>query len=104
MWGNFLNIYFEDTLEEALKRQSGVGADGTTKNNSKYESDIKALKQKYGDSLSTGICIETTLKEILELCPRVRHRSDAYQGLVSYLKKIYGITLTIKSQKTKPEL
>ena len=103
MWGNFLNIFFDGTLEEPSKRQSGVGSDETTKTNLKYESDIKALKQKYGDSFSTGFCIETTLKEILDLCPRVSHRSDAYQGLVAYLKKSYGITLTIKSQKTKPE-
>ena len=78
MWGNFLNIFFDGTLEEQSKRQSGVGSDETTKTNSKYESDIKALKQKYGDSFQTGICIETTLKEILELCPRVRHRSETF--------------------------
>ena len=67
----------------------------------KYRKDIEALQEKYGDSFSTGFCIEIPLKELLKLCPRERHRKDAYHGLVSYLKNNFGITLTIKSQKTK---
>ena len=35
--------------------------------------------------------------------PRDRKRVDSYAGLISYLKKEQGITLTIKSQKTKPK-
>lgn len=67
----------------------------------KYRKDIEALRKKFGDSFSTGFCIEVTLRELLELCPRDRRRTDAYIGLVSYLKNNYDITLTIKSQKTK---
>lgn len=67
----------------------------------KYRKDIEALRKKYGDSFSTGFCIEVTLRELLELCPRERRRTDAYIGLVSYLKNNYDITLTIKSQKKK---
>ena len=67
----------------------------------KYRKDIEALQERYGNSFSTGFCIEIPLKELLELCPRERHRKDAYHGLVSYLKNNLGITLTIKSQKTK---
>lgn len=67
----------------------------------KYRKDIEALRKKYGDSFSTGFCIEVTLRELLELCPRDRRRTDAYIGLVSYLKNNYDITLTIKSQKKK---
>ena len=67
----------------------------------KYRKDIEALQERYGNSFSTGFCIEISLKELLELCPRERHRKDAYHGLVSYLKNNLGITLTIKSQKTK---
>lgn len=67
----------------------------------KYRKDIESLRDKYGDSFLTGFCIEITLKELLELCPRERHRKDAYHGLISYLKNNQGITLTIKSQKSK---
>ena len=73
MFSNFFNLFLNETQGESLKRQSGVRSDETTKTNSKYESDIEALKQRYGD----------------------------YQGLVSYLKNHYGIILTIKSQKSK---
>ena len=67
----------------------------------KYRKDIESLRDKYGDSFLTGFCIEITLKELLELCPRERHRKDAYHGLISYLRNNLGITLTIKSQKSK---
>lgn len=49
--------------------------------------------------LKTGLCIETTLQEILGICPRERKRSDAYKGQVGYLERSYNITLIIKSQK-----
>ena len=67
----------------------------------KFDSDIKALKLIYGVHFSTGFCIETSLQDILRVCPRQRKRADAYTGLASYLKKQYGITLTITSNKTK---
>ena len=50
----------------------------------KYEKDIEALRKKYG-----------------EICPRERRRTDAYTGLISFLKAKLGITLIIKSQKSK---
>lgn len=68
----------------------------------KYQKDIAALEEKYGKlSTQTGLSINLTLKEALALMPRGRKRIDAYTGLMSYLKREYGITLTIKSQKTK---
>ena len=68
----------------------------------KYKKDIAALQEKYGNLSSlAGLSISLTLKEALEIMPRNRRRVDAYDGLKSYLKKQYGITLTIKSQKTK---
>ena len=104
MFSNFFNLFFNDLQGWSSKRQSRVGSDETTKTNSKYELDIEALKQKYGDSFSTGLCIEVSLKEILVLCPRERKRTDSYQGLVSYLKSHYGVTLRIHSQKSKQTL
>ena len=66
----------------------------------KYESDIRALTSKWGE-LRNGLCIETTLQELLTIVPRHRPRIDAYNGLVSELWFRYGVTLTIKSRKTK---
>ena len=68
----------------------------------KYQRDIEALRNKYGDAFKTGLCINLTLQEALSIMPRVRRRRiDSYSGLVSYLKKEWVITLTITSQKTK---
>lgn len=68
----------------------------------KYKKDIAVLQEKYGSLSSlSGLSISLTLKEALEIMPRNRRRVDAYDGLKNYLKKQYGITLTIKSQKTK---
>lgn len=67
----------------------------------KYKKDIETLRKEYGENFKTGLCIEITLKELLEICPRERKRTDAYTGLVSYLSKELGIKLTIKSQKSK---
>lgn len=67
----------------------------------KYRKDMALLQSKYGDALKTGFCIILTLQEALSIMPRDRKRVDSYAGLISYLKREQGITLTIKSQKTK---
>lgn len=67
----------------------------------KYQRDIEALRRKYGDAFKTGLCINLTLQEALSIMHRERRRIDSYSGLVSYLKKEWDITLSIKSQKTK---
>lgn len=67
----------------------------------KYQRDIEALRNKYGDAFKTGLCITIPLKEALTIMPRARRRIDSYRGLQSYLKKELGMTLTITSQKTK---
>ena len=68
----------------------------------KYKKDIASLQNRYGDAFKTGFCINLTLQEALSTMHRERKRIDAYSGLVSYLKRELGITLTITSQKTKP--
>ena len=65
-----------------------------------YEPDITAITSKWGE-LRNGLCIETTLQELLTIVPRHRPRIDAYNGLRSLLRDKYGVTLTIKSRKTK---
>lgn len=67
----------------------------------KYRKDVASLRSKYGDDLKIGFCIILTLQEALSIMPRDRKRVDSYAGLISYLKREQGITLTIKSQKTK---
>ena len=67
----------------------------------KYRKDVVLLRSKYGDAFKTGFCIDLTLQEALSLMQRERKRVDAYSGLISYLKRELGITLTITSQKTK---
>lgn len=66
----------------------------------KYDADVEAIQKKYGE-LKSGLCIEAILQELLKICPRNRPRTDAYQGLVSFLMSEYGVTLTIKSRKRK---
>lgn len=66
----------------------------------KYQNDIETFREIYGENFKTGLCIDLTLKEALEIIPRERKRTDAYTGLVSYLSKELGIKLTIKSQKS----
>ena len=72
-----------------------------SKVSNKYDSDVKALKERYRIEYETGVCIRIPLKEILEICPRVRKRVDAYTGLVSHLKREYGVELVINSNKSK---
>ena len=67
----------------------------------KYRKDVALLQSKYGDAFKTGFCIILTLQEALSIMPRDRKRVDSYAGLISYLNSEQGITLTIKSQKTK---
>ena len=72
-----------------------------SKRSDKYDSDVKALKERYRVEFETGVCIRIPLKEILEICPRERKRVDAYAGLVSHLKREYGVELVINSNKSK---
>ncbi len=66
----------------------------------KYDKDVAAIQSRYG-RLKPGLCIETTLQDLLSIAPRHRPRIDAYNGLVSELWSRYGVKLTIKSRKTK---
>ena len=69
----------------------------------KYQDDIKALRDMYGENFKTGLCINLTLKQALGIIPRERARIDAYTGLISFLKGKMGITMNITSQKSKGE-
>lgn len=60
--------------------------------------DIQALYREYGFMVN-GLKIETTLHDLLKLCPRKREKTDAYNGLVKHLKERYGVELVITSRK-----
>ena len=81
MW-SIMNLFFGGPPEELLKRQVG--------------------KKASCPDVNEKLCIRITLKEALGMMPRNRKRVDAYYGLTRYLQEEYGITLTIYSQKTKP--
>lgn len=99
---DFLYSLFGSTpgLAERQDTLAPVVTDKASRSSEKYESDITAITRKWGE-LRNGLCIETTLQELLTIVPRHRPRIDAYNGLRSLLRDKYGVTLTIKSRKTK---
>jgi len=64
-----------------------------------YADEIKKLEAEYGP-LIEGQHLTVQLQDLLALVPRARKRIDAYNGLVKELAN-RGVTLTIKSKKTK---
>ena len=64
-----------------------------------YAGEIKRLGTEYGP-LIEGQHLTVQLQDLLALVPRARRRIDAYNGLVKELAN-RGVTLTIKSRKTK---
>ena len=91
------------TTSNRLENNAAPSVTAKKDSTEKYQKDIAALEEKHGKlSTQTELSISLTLKEALVLMPRNRKRIDAYAGLISYLKREYGITLTITSQKTKP--
>lgn len=66
---------------------------------SKYDNDIRALEEKYGNLEGKEITID--LQTLLQLVPRERRRIDAYRGLLSYLEDKRNCKITITSRKTK---
>ena len=98
----FLRDLFGGCRETPPDSREAVGeVKNDSKRSNKYDSDVKALKERYRVEFETGVCIRIPLKEILEICPRERKRVDAYAGLVSRLKREYGVELIINSNKSK---
>lgn len=67
-----------------------------------FLSDENALYTEYGFLLK-GMKIETTLQDLLKICPRKREKTDAYNGLVKHLKENFGVDLIITSRKKRKE-
>ena len=64
-----------------------------------YADEIKKLEDEYGP-LIEGQHLTVQLQDLLALVPRARRRITAYNGLVKELAN-RGVTLTIKSRKSK---
>ena len=63
---------------------------------SKFAGDVNALREYVGESdFQSGLCIELTLAQMLQIAPRKRQRTDAYNSLVKHLKN-NNIILKIK--------
>lgn len=111
MFEEFINMMLENEREVISSRQEentkavpDVNEEKTAteiKIPKKYQDDIETLRDMYGESFKTDLCINLTLKQALEIMPKERARVDAYTGLISFLKGKMGITLNIKSQKSK---
>ncbi len=67
----------------------------------KFREDIATLQELYGGNFTAGLCINWTLQQALEVLPRDRQRVDSYDSLAKYLRNERGVTLTIKSNKTR---
>ncbi len=59
--------------------------------------DIRRLEVALygGHQLEEGFCIDITLHDLLEICPRSRRRRDAFKSLAKALSE-RGVTLNIK--------
>ena len=64
-----------------------------------YTDEIKRLEAEYGP-LIEGQHLTVPLQDLLAIIPTARRRITAYNGLVKELAN-RGVTLTIKSRKTK---
>lgn len=104
-------ITLTKTLEDSISESSGrqvIDTDVTAKVNErkvivpdKFKSDITALERYSESSFHSGMSITVTLNELLEICPRERRRADAFRTLIRFLREELGVTLNIKTQKTK---
>ena len=79
----YLNRLFGGCRETPPDSIEAVGEvkDGS-KRSDKYDSDVKALKERYSVEFETGLCIEIELSELLEILPRERRRKDAYDFIM----------------------
>ena len=63
------------------------------------ETEIRILEERYGE-LKEGMVLWIDLQTLLDIIPRKRQRTDAYNRLVKALKQ-RGVTLCITSRKKK---
>lgn len=105
---NNLMQKFGDEVALFSDRQEGVDPDVIAPINTKkiivpekFRADVEALEGYIDSGLTSGICISVSLSELLTVCPRSRHRVDAYDSLTKFLREEMNVTLTIKTSKSK---
>ena len=80
---------------------SEIQSKTTTRSRTKHDidGDIKRLEEVFfgGHPMQSGFIIETTLHDLLAVCPRERRRKDAYGSLIHALNKM-GVGLIIKTK------
>lgn len=65
-------VSVSNRLENNAEPSVIIKKDSTKPIPEKYQRDIEALRQKYGDAFKTGLCINLTLQEALSVMPRDR--------------------------------
>ena len=110
MLRNLLNALFGDSKENCPNRQAieSVAPDDSKKNATEptaekspdeiLEEEISLLSKTYGP-LTSGVKIELSLQEALQLFPRTRRRSDAYVKLSRKVRDEYGAELIITGKR-----
>lgn len=78
-----------DKIEIQVKYSRGKG---------RYDDDMADLESELGGQLEDhrGQTLNYSLKQLSDICERTYIKKKSYQGLTSYLKKTYDITLNIK--------
>ena len=95
---DFRRLCLEAEESKELDAAPGDMGDGQQFDNP-YAGEIKRLEAEYGP-LIEGQHLTVQLQDLLAIIPRARRRITAYNGLVKELAN-RGVTLTIKSRKTK---
>ncbi len=69
------------------------------------DGDIRRLEEVFfnGHPMQSGFIIETSLQDLLIVCPRKRRLKDAFKSLTSALSKM-GVSLIIKTKKGEKKL
>ena len=92
---NLLNV-FGGQAEKIVRPESEIVV--KPPNKEKHADDIDALSARF--PMESGSTIDITLRELLELCPRTRRRTDAYNSLKAELgRRGVNICITAKSKK-----
>lgn len=105
-----LSMLFGDSKENCPNRQAieSVAPDDSKKSATEptakkspdeiLEEEISLLSKTYGP-LTSGVKIELSLQEALQLFPRTRRRSDAYVKLSRKVHDEYGAELIITGKR-----
>ncbi len=94
-----VDVVKREIMSASLEETSEIQSKTTTRSKTKLDisGDIKRLEEVFfdGHPMKSGFIIETTLQELLQVCPRERRRKDAYKSLINALSNM-GVELIFK--------